>query len=79
MAIYEYLCRECGKRFELRRAIADAESQARCTECGSRPVTVLLSTPHILKTDQRSGATCCGREERCERPPCSSGESCHRK
>ena len=30
MAIYEYLCKDCGGVFELQRSMADAEGDVRC-------------------------------------------------
>jgi putative FmdB family regulatory protein len=34
MPIYEYECRKCGQRFELRRSIADNDNSIRCPKCG---------------------------------------------
>lgn len=34
MPIYEYRCRKCGARFELRRNMADSDSEIKCPECG---------------------------------------------
>lgn len=30
MAVYEYLCKDCGTTFEQQRAMADAEGEVRC-------------------------------------------------
>ena len=30
MAVYEYLCKDCGTTFERQRAMADAEGDVRC-------------------------------------------------
>ena len=30
MAVYEYLCKDCGDTFELQRSMADAEGDVRC-------------------------------------------------
>ena len=37
MPIYEYECIKCGERFELRRSIADSDSDSeiRCPKCGA--------------------------------------------
>ena len=35
MAVYEYLCTKCQKRFELMRPMSEADRPARCPECGS--------------------------------------------
>ena len=34
MPIYEYECKKCGKRFELRRHIKDSDNEIKCPECG---------------------------------------------
>ena len=35
MPIYEYECSSCGQRFELRRGIADSDSEIKCPKCGA--------------------------------------------
>ena len=30
MAVYEYLCKDCGDTFERQRSMADAEGEVRC-------------------------------------------------
>ena len=35
MPIYEYECRKCGEKFELRRNIADSDSEVGCPKCGA--------------------------------------------
>ena len=34
MPIYEYECRNCGEKFELRRGITDSDSEIKCPKCG---------------------------------------------
>ena len=41
MPLYEYLCRECGKTFEM-LILSDAETP-RCIDCGSDRLKKLLS------------------------------------
>jgi len=36
MPIYEYECTSCGERFELRRSIADSDSEIKCPKCGAK-------------------------------------------
>jgi putative FmdB family regulatory protein len=84
MPTYEYECKDCGRRFERQQAITEAPLK-RCPECGGE-VDRLISggTGFILKgagpgqvrrggascSLETSGKTCCGREERCGKPPC---------
>ena len=35
MPLYEYECLECGEKFELRRSIADSDTEIKCPECGA--------------------------------------------
>lgn len=79
MPIYEYRCLECGRLTEvLVRSMAGGAE--RCPGCGSTALERLPSASYLLKSElKKGGGTCCGREERCEAPPCSNGETCHRK
>ena len=36
MAVYEYLCPNCRKEFELMRPMSEAEKPAKCPKCGSK-------------------------------------------
>jgi putative FmdB family regulatory protein len=33
MPIYEYECRSCGEKFELRRGITESDSEIKCPKC----------------------------------------------
>lgn len=35
MPIYEYFCSKCGREFELRRSLSEADNPALCPKCGS--------------------------------------------
>jgi len=76
MPIYEYRCATCGTHVEV--LIRSAPSTPVCPECGSPLTHKLFSKPHVLSSKSRrpAGHTCCGREERCEAPPCSGGGTC---
>jgi putative FmdB family regulatory protein len=78
MPIYEYRCATCGERVEV--LVRSQATAPRCPTCGSPLRDKLLSVPHVLGSQSRrpAGHTCCGREERCDAPPCSTGESCRR-
>ena len=43
MPIYEYECKSCGHRFELRRGIADSDSEVRCPQCGAEQARRVFS------------------------------------
>ena len=79
MPIYEYRCEACGAVSEYLVGLGEDE-KIRCRVCGSDGMIRMLSAPpYTLHSSARMpGPTCCGREERCETPPCSDGEACGR-
>ena len=79
MPIYEYRCRSCGSIHEFLVGIGD-DANILCGDCGSVDMEKIMSAASFLDrgAESRPGTTCCGREERCERPPCSTGGSCRR-
>ncbi len=89
MPTYEYVCKSCGNRFEKFQSMSQ-EVLRKCPECGGEIRRVIGTGAGIIfkgggfyKTDyKRSSAsfrTCCGREQRCDTPPCSDGGSCQRQ
>lgn len=78
MPIYDYKCLVCGKVFELLTSCFGDSKTPACPDCGNRDLERMISAPALLKNATKSGTTCCGREERCEKPPCSTDERCHR-
>jgi putative FmdB family regulatory protein len=82
MPIYEYLCGNCGERVEVlvRPSTGSDSSAPSCPQCGSPLSKKLFSTPNVISRwgQPSGGGTCCGREERCAAPPCSTGETCRR-
>jgi putative FmdB family regulatory protein len=80
---YEYECRSCGRRMEIRQSMADAPL-TECAECGGEIRRVISggSGFHMKAGGghgegcslERGGKTCCGREERCGKPPCGGIE-----
>jgi len=78
MPIYEYRCEECGRVSEVYLRSLDVEV-TRCPHCGGESMDRLVSTSYMIRTDARaSGSTCCGRDSRCDTPPCSTDDICRR-
>jgi len=78
MPIYDFRCRDCGKVSEILVRNAHGHA-ARCSECGSENMERLISASYMIKMDAPTpGTTCCGSAERCEMPPCSTGDICRR-
>jgi putative FmdB family regulatory protein len=58
MALYEYLCRTCGYRFEELRGIGRKDVDSECDKCGSSEVHRLISLPakHHIASDEAKNA-----------------------
>ncbi len=78
MPVYEFLCRDCGTRFEA--LVRTSGTVATCPSCGATLLDKQVSVPAPVSRAERrpAGHTCCSREERCERPPCSDSGRCRR-
>ena len=78
MPIYDFKCQECDTVSEILFRSGDDQT-VHCPDCGSINMEKLISSSYVVKAgSQTSGRTCCGRAERCETPPCSTGSSCKR-
>jgi len=53
MPVYEYECSKCGEKFELRRNIADKDSDISCPKCGAKAPKRVLS---LFSTTSFSGS-----------------------
>ena len=82
MPTYEYECSRCGFVFEDRHSITEDPSR-KCPEChgdafqrisGGSGFIIRGNAPAGAKTGgcslEVTGKTCCGKEERCDKPPC---------
>jgi hypothetical protein len=59
--------------------VRTSEGKVRCSHCGGEDMEQLVTASYSIKVDRAEpGATCCGRTERCETPPCSGGAVCRR-
>ncbi|KPK75523.1 MAG: hypothetical protein AMJ89_04345 [candidate division Zixibacteria bacterium SM23_73] len=78
MPIYEYRCEDCGKVSEILQRGPKQEEPLVCPNCGSNRMRKLISSPAsiIMGNSSAKGTTCCGREERCDTPPCSTDGTC---
>lgn len=48
MPLYEYECRDCGKRFEVIRRMSERSDAPACEDCGSEETALALSTTAFL-------------------------------
>jgi putative FmdB family regulatory protein len=79
MPIYEYRCHQCGATTEFLVGMGSKNQSLSCKQCGSPKLEKMISVSNSSKGEKRqSGHTCCGKEERCSTPPCSTGGSCRR-
>ena len=82
MPIYEYSCKKCGKITDFLEGVGSAEAEQKCRFCGSDDLEKIMSVSHVSlgssSIGSQGGKTCCGRTERCEKPPCSDKGVCER-
>ena len=80
MPIYEYKCLDCGEVSEILTGMGSRDEGATCKLCGSLHVERILSASFISVKGgmSKEGTTCCGRDERCDTPPCSTDDVCRR-
>lgn len=75
MPIHDFRCLQCGKVSEL--LVRGIGQTPRCPDCGSTDLDRMMSSSYLVKTSSQSpGTTCCGQAERCDAPPCSTGDAC---
>lgn len=88
MPTYEYECEKCGWKFEKMQPIT-APPLIQCPRCQGRIQRIISGGAGFIVKGaaqaaagksggncslQRTGKTCCGRDERCGRPACGDGE-----
>jgi putative FmdB family regulatory protein len=86
MPTYEYQCKSCGHRFANQQAINDKPLD-KCPVCGGvvdRLITggggfIMKGGGAVSKgasncSLESTGRTCCGRGQRCDKPPCDGSE-----
>lgn len=79
MPIYEYRCKECGRVSEFLVGVVAQDEDIVCQHCGSTNLEKLMSAPFgFVRNPSSGGTTCCGRETRCDTPPCSDTGVCRR-
>jgi len=81
MPTYDYCCDRCGHRFERFQKMS-ATPLKMCPECGGKVRRLIGTGAAILMKGgssrgggkacslESTGRTCCGRDERCGKPPC---------
>jgi len=75
MPLYEYRCTACGTLNEVLSKVGDSGDTLTCKQCGSTALEKMMSVSTIPSfAGPKQGKTCCGRDERCDSPPC--GTSC---
>ncbi|MBP8695371.1 MAG: hypothetical protein KBH73_02835 [Syntrophobacterales bacterium] len=79
MPIYEYQCGNCGELSEFLINGSGRDQPVTCRMCDSDDMKRVLSRSVVGRSRGPSGGrTCCGRDERCGRPPCGGEGRCDR-
>ena len=63
MPNYEYMCRECGKLFEVQATFAEKSAglQPECPDCHGMETHQVITTGLLVHASPgRSGGSCCG-------------------
>ena len=58
MPIYEYECKSCGEKFELRHGINDSDTEIVCPKCGTWHPRRVFSTFATGTSGGSSGGAC---------------------
>ncbi|HDP26018.1 MAG TPA: zinc ribbon domain-containing protein [Deltaproteobacteria bacterium] len=78
MPLYEFSCSACSQVSEILCQMGETGQELACPKCGSSGLTKRMSVTAVPQgTSRQPGRTCCGREERCDPPPCG-GDFCGR-
>ena len=77
MPIYEYECADCGKISEI-LVRGELNNDIKCPKCRGSNLKKLITASYAIRMNGMSNtsSTCCGRDERCDSPPCGSGGGC---
>lgn len=81
MPLYEYRCNNCGKISEFLVGVTQEKVEIKCKYCGGKELNKIFSKSNVSSghlIGSQGGKTCCGRDERCDTPPCSDGGVCRR-
>jgi len=82
MPIYEYRCKDCGQISEFLEGVGEERVEKVCKYCKSKELSKIFSRSNVSMgghiIGSQGGTTCCGRTERCEKPPCSDDGVCKR-
>ena len=77
MPIYEYRCKSCGEIEEFLVGTSERDEEIVCKNCGNNELEKIMSVAAIsIGTKNSPVETCCGQEEQCETPSCSTGNAC---
>ena len=82
MPLYEYRCAKCDRISEFLVGVGKGKTEIKCEHCGSEEMIKVISASFVSSgkgiVGSQHGKTCCGRDERCDTPPCSDDGTCRR-
>jgi putative FmdB family regulatory protein len=59
MPLYEYICKNCGKRFEVMRRMSERNDAPDCKDCGSEDTALALSASAFLGVSSGGAGAAC--------------------
>jgi len=82
MPIYEYRCALYAAINEFLVGMEQGDAEIKCQYCGSKELNRIFSKSHVPLSTKAGGLnkdkTCCGKNERCGKPPCADDRKCIR-
>jgi len=76
MPIYEYVCVNCGQKFEMRRSFSQADEPATCPACGGQHIRRLLSAFMAFSSDGGTRTAVAGAGSACSACAATSCSAC---
>ena len=59
MPLYSYVCKECGKKFDLLVGMTSENEESRCEKCGSRNIERILAPFGIRGSSGSKSSSAC--------------------
>ncbi len=59
MPIHSYVCKDCGKKFDLLVGVTAEKEELKCEKCGSKNITKEISSFGVGKSSSSSSDSSC--------------------
>jgi len=76
MPIYEYVCSDCGLKFELLRSFSQARERASCPHCHNSAERIISACASFSKNEAGEATPLAGTDSSCNSCRASSCSTC---